>query len=390
MASPPATTPEVTDDLPDAISQEALFDVGPGEDAGVLSLAERFIFPPFSVLDARQGAWQERKRNWIGLGLKSEDGRSARMLAKSVNDELVVDPDTGEEYYKGAPPGSVNAKILALSNGQSIFDPVLCEMAYRWFCPPDGRVLDPYAGGSVRGLVAAVTGRYYTGIDLSQDQIDANELQAEGFAEGNRFDVAYWPEWVRADSWQALDWQYADETPVDHGPYDFIWSCPPYHDLEEYSDDPDDLSNMDWDEFARRYRETIAGAVDRLAEDRFAAFVIGEIRDPGGPGYYRNFMGLTIDAFEAAGAAYYNELILVTSVGTLPLRTAKQFLVSRKIGKTHQTVLVFVKGNPRRAAEACREKGALEASLKAAGRTVEQVDDAEDVEGEDDLTELGR
>lgn len=39
------------------------------------TLAERFILPPFSVLDARQGYWQERKRAWIALGIQSELGR---------------------------------------------------------------------------------------------------------------------------------------------------------------------------------------------------------------------------------------------------------------------------------------------------------------------------
>jgi hypothetical protein len=39
------------------------------------TLAERFIIPPFSVLDARQGYWQERKRAWIALGIQSELGR---------------------------------------------------------------------------------------------------------------------------------------------------------------------------------------------------------------------------------------------------------------------------------------------------------------------------
>ena len=39
------------------------------------TLAERFGVPPFSVLDARQGYWQERKRAWLALGIKSEIGR---------------------------------------------------------------------------------------------------------------------------------------------------------------------------------------------------------------------------------------------------------------------------------------------------------------------------
>ena len=33
------------------------------------------------------------------------------------------------------------------ASGTSIFDPVLCEIAYRWFCPQGGTVLDPFAGG---------------------------------------------------------------------------------------------------------------------------------------------------------------------------------------------------------------------------------------------------
>jgi hypothetical protein len=39
------------------------------------SLADRFGVPPFSVLNAREGWWQNRKRAWIALGIKSELGR---------------------------------------------------------------------------------------------------------------------------------------------------------------------------------------------------------------------------------------------------------------------------------------------------------------------------
>ena len=43
----------------------------------------------------------------------------------------------------------------------------------------------------------------------------------------------------------------------------------------------------------------------------------------------------------------YNEAILVTAVGSLPIRVAKQFAGYRKLGKTHQNVLVFFKGDPK-------------------------------------------
>ena len=39
------------------------------------NLSARFGVPPFSVLNAREGWWQDRKRAWIALGIKSELGR---------------------------------------------------------------------------------------------------------------------------------------------------------------------------------------------------------------------------------------------------------------------------------------------------------------------------
>jgi hypothetical protein len=40
-------------------------------------LADKFMVAPFSVLSARDGWWQERKRAWIALGIQSELGRGA-------------------------------------------------------------------------------------------------------------------------------------------------------------------------------------------------------------------------------------------------------------------------------------------------------------------------
>src|SRR5690606_15767228 len=45
--------------------------------AGASKLAERFGVPPFTVLDARKGWWQDRKRAWLDLGIRSELGRGA-------------------------------------------------------------------------------------------------------------------------------------------------------------------------------------------------------------------------------------------------------------------------------------------------------------------------
>lgn len=138
-------------------------------DTGV-TLAERFVVPPFSILDARQGYWQNRKRAWIGLGLKSELGRGRALAtldsAIAISQQRVIEHDI--------PPDE-----QALAAGVSVFDPVLCELVYRWFCPPGGQVLDFFAGGSVRGIVAAALGAKYTGVDLRAEQVAANETQSD-------------------------------------------------------------------------------------------------------------------------------------------------------------------------------------------------------------------
>lgn len=112
---------------------------------------------------------------------------------------------------------------------------------------------------------------------------------------------------------------------------------------------------MGLDDFTAAYRSIIAGTVARLRDDRFAVWVVGDVRDE--HGCYVSLPGRTIDAFKAVGARLYNDAILVTAVGSLPIRVGRQFEASRKLGRTHQNILVFIKGDPRRATEAC---GAVE------------------------------
>jgi hypothetical protein len=233
-----------------------------------------------------------------------------------------------------------NGQPLSPKTGTSIFDPVLTELLYSWFVPPAGAIFDPFAGGSVRGVVASKLGRRYVGIELRPEQIVANERQGAKICDGDAFQ----PVWIEGDSTNAAEL-------TEGALFDFVMACPPYGDLEQYSDDPRDLSNMEYADFAKAYEQIIAAALERLKMDRFACFVVGDIRDD--KGFYRGLPELTVRCFEQAGAKKYNEAILVTSVGSLPIRISKQFGAGRKLGKTHQNVLCFVKGDPRRAAEAC-------------------------------------
>ena len=275
---------------------------------------------PFTVLNTRSKEWQHRKKIWLSYGIKSELGRDTTGavggLFKMMN-----------KYDKG---GKRN------ESGNSIFDPVLCELMYQWLSKKGDVVIDPFAGGSVRGIVASMLKRKYHGIDLNGKQIEENYKQALTIDQLSKGAV----NWHKGDSLK--DAELLPQA-------DLIFSCPPYYNLEKYSDHPDDISNMDPERFSGRYHEIIKKSCDRLRNNRFACFVVGNVRDK--QGKMLDLVGDTISGFEKAGLMYYNELILVNSVGSLPIRIKKQFSNSRKFGKVHQNILVFCKGNPKLAAK---------------------------------------
>ncbi len=398
--------------------------------------------------------------------------------------------------------------------GTSIFDPVLCELIYRWFCVDNGKTLDPFAGGSVRGIVAGYLGYDYTGVELRAEQVEANRKQAEMILQDSRERVkisisSRWanhlfscsedyivnhchgrccegsdkilisllPDEAKAqeklgfvvkdglllassdtgkcphkqanslcklhntllkpfgciaspftlnngntliirnryskmkchgqgepayktfrasldlilgklqsaevcshlesgggditayiepevyDNIRYLDglkhnadikgdkkkpiWITGDSQNIDrlaNGEYDLIFSCPPYYDLEIYSDLEGEMSSLpSYGDFIETYRRIVAKCVGMLKDGRFACFVVGDIRDK--KGFYRNFVSDTISAFQDAGMLLYNEAILVTAIGSLPIRITRAFQANRKLGKTHQNVLVFYKGD---------------------------------------------
>lgn len=267
--------------------------------------------PPVSVFDTKQGYWQKRKKAWKDYGLDSGAGRNENLIGGGLAE-------------------MAKKKGMDL-NGTSIFDPVLCEIVYNWYCMPSGIVFDPFAGGSVRGIVAEKLGRHYIGIDLSQRQIDANQITAD------RLGVC--PVWHCDDAKNAD--KYMPEESAD-----LVFSCPPYHNLEKYSTHPLDLSNMNYADFCEAYGEIIGKACSILKRDRFAVFVVGDIRDS--KGAYRDFIGLTKREFFKRGLCLYNESILLEQYATAAMRAGKTFTAARKTVKVHQNVLVFYKGDIKR------------------------------------------
>lgn len=272
-------------------------------------LREKFIEPPFSVLDTKSGNWQKRKKIWATKGIKSELGRDSASIhidTKSNDNGLTED-----------------------ANYTSIFDPALTELMYKWFCPENGKILDCFAGGSVRGIVANYLGFQYYGIELREEQVEANRINALEVLNVNNQ-----PQWYCGDSDEILNDNFNFQ-------FDFIFSCPPYMDLEVYSDDINDLSNMSDENFIKKYESIIKKSCDKLKVGGYACFVVGEVRDK--KGYYKDFVGITKNAFNKCGMKFYNDMVLLNSIASASMRADKQFTSSKKVVKVHQNVLVYKK-----------------------------------------------
>lgn len=275
-------------------------------------LREKYGEVPVSILNTTTGHWINRKRNWMKLNFESEVGRDKNLLGFSKTCATV---QGGKESHKGI----------------SVFDPVLTELMYNWFCPEKGMIIDPFAGGSVRGIVANYLGFNYTGIELRPEQVESNRQQGLDI-----LPITNQPQWYEGDSDVLLN----DKWNFD---FDLIFSCPPYMDLEVYSDRPDDLSTLSDDDFTLKYESIIKKSCDKLKKDGFAIFVVGDVRDKK-TGYYKDFITITKMAFYKAGLKLYNEAILLENgLNTAAMRADKQFTAGKKLVKVHQNVLIFKK-----------------------------------------------
>jgi tRNA G10 N-methylase Trm11 len=171
-------------------------------------------------------------------------------------------------------------------------------------------------------------GYKYTGIDIRKEQVESNQEQSL-----NILPINNQPNWYVGDSNKLLN----DDWAVD---FDMVFSCPPYADLEVYSDLEGDISNKPYCEFLSLYESIITKSCKLLKIGGYACFVVGEVRDK--DGNYIGFVPDTIQAFKKCGMKFYNEAILLNPVASASMR-ANGNMKSQKLVKIHQNILVFRK-----------------------------------------------
>ena len=271
-------------------------------------LKDVFVVPPFSILDTRQGYWQEQKKAWREL----------------INDK--GETRQGTLFKSSGDP--VSDKHKAVSGGVSLLDPVLAEISIKWFGFTGCKTFDCFAGDSVFGFVSDYLGNEFTGIELRQEQADLNNNRLQSSKS----------KYICDDGQNVLKH-------IEEQSQDLLFSCPPYYDLEVYSDLENDASNQKtYEGFLQILKNAFTSSIKCLKENRFAVIVVGDVRAK--DGFYYDFIGDVKRIFIDNGMRLYNELILIEMIGTLMLRVGAS-MKNRKIGKCHQNVLVFFKGDPK-------------------------------------------
>lgn len=287
-------------------------------------LKDRYSWPPFSILNTISWDWQRRVDDWKNVILDSGTGRDVKR-------------------YNATPTNTFSSRGSEAKEAESIsiFDPYLCELMYRWFSISGMTILDPFAGGCVRGEVAAVLNRRYTGIDLSPVQVDVNK-EAMVNLQSRYSGISGSAEWLCGDSDEIL--LSLAQT------YDMVLTCPPYFNLEQYTKDKRDLSRLPtYEDFLIKYESILKKTAEHLNEDCFFVIVVSEVRKNQQNLAESQYLGLVPDTIHILKNScflhYYNELILENNIGSLPIRVPRSFERTRKIGRHHQNILVFYKGH---------------------------------------------
>lgn len=271
-----------------------------GEEVPRLSVMDRVGFAPISVWKPDWTITKELKE-WVG-----DKAQNRKILNSSSN--------------SGTPSGA----NFSHNGAGSIFNPHLAQMILSAYAKENSRIYDPYGGGGTRGFIAARMGHRYTGVEIRSEEVfRILERQKEL---GVYFDM------FCADSCSF---------PAEENAYDFSFTCPPYFDLEVYSEMEGDISNVgNYDKFLILLQEACLRVYRCLKPGSFYIMVVGNFRD--NKGALRHFNGDTVRLCKELGFILHDELIFWGASGAAYQRIG-MYVANRKSVRVHESILVFKK-----------------------------------------------
>jgi hypothetical protein len=234
---------------------------------------------------------------------------------------------TGETGHSGARDEVFRKDHDSVYTGtHSVFPAPLMEMIIvRYAGNVGSHILDAFAGGPPRGLVSCIMGHKYTGFEIRQEQIDENQQVLKKLKlQGARY--------ICGDGrFLNVDTQF-----------DCAITCPPYYDLEVYSDLPDDISTRDdYSVFNADMWCCAQAHFERLKPGAFACIVVGLFRDKK-TGELVDFPSHTVENFREAGFQFWQNIILSKNFASAAVRAGNAWK-GHKLVPRHENLLVFRK-----------------------------------------------
>lgn len=235
----------------------------------------------------------------------------------------------GETGHTGSRTGAMRKDHDSVYTGTvSVFPAPLMEwIILRYGGPVGGKILDAFAGGPPRAVVSALMGMEYHGVELRLEQINENlavlnsmDLTTATYyeADGTKLNIKGLPE------------------------FDCAITCPPYWNLEVYSEDPKDLSNLaTYDLFDRAMLDCAVAHYPLMKAGAFVCIVVGPFRNKK-TGELIDFPGDTVRNFQQAGFTYWQQVVLSKNFASAAKRSTNAWK-GHKLVPAHEFLLVFKK-----------------------------------------------
>jgi hypothetical protein len=209
----------------------------------------------------------------------------------------------------------------------SVFSPSLAAWILNLWAPREGLCFDPFAGGGTRAIMAAKHGLRYAGTELRAEEVSATLARCESAGVGDSVEL------MEADA------RCASSLLGRHSA-DFCLTCPPYYNLEVYSDDGRDLSNAPtYTDFLRGMSSVISETGKILRVGALSAWVVGLIRSPDGA-----LLSLHHDITRLHSIHGFSSLeeVVVSQENNGAIQRVGQFEKGhRHLVRTHEYVLLF-------------------------------------------------
>jgi len=228
---------------------------------------------------------------------------------------------------KGQTRNLKNNNITGLpgfNNSASVFNPHLAQMVLSAYCPSNANIYDAFGGGGTRGFIATAMKHNYTGIEIRQNEVDRIKRQQQKL--GLKFNIT-------CDDSRIYD--------IDEDSFDFSYTCPPYYNLEIYSDMDGDMSSADtYEEFLEMIKGSIEITYKGLRENSLSVWIVGNFRNK--KGELVHFSGDLIRIAKEVGFKLHDELIFWGASGVASMRCG-QFGANRKSVRVHEYIIIFKK-----------------------------------------------